>query len=296
LRYNGETVDDPSTMDADSRADLFAAIKENLLLLVAVGVYWVLAVLTPRDLFGEPGGAVYYVQNLAWLAFVLIHGSKRYGWDSLFVFFGITFLISWLLESISIATGFPFGEYYYTDLLGPKIGTVPMAVMPAYFVAGYLAWTMSGIFLGNLGKGIQRRNLVLVPVVAGFLLVMWDYCLDPIRSTIEGVWIWRADGAHHGVPISNYFGWYLTSFLIFQTYAIYLLRFRKNETVKQSPMYWCLAPIMYLGLALRHLLGPFFHTANLDIYWSQFLSCIFTMVFASTLNIIFVSRMKEPGT
>jgi len=268
-------------------------IKQNLLLVILAIIYWSLALLDPWDFFGDAGEAVYYIQNLAWLTFVLVHGSKRYGWDNLFAFFTITFLISWSSEAASIATGFPFGGFHYTELLGPKIGAVPMAVMPAYFVAGYLAWTMSTVFLVDLGAGIKRRNLFLVPVIASFVMVMWDFCLDPIRSTIDGAWIWEEGGAYHGVPISNYAGWYLTVFVIFQLFALYLYRFSRNKRVGQSKIYWYLAPVMYLGLAVEFLLNPFFQSTNLEIYGSVFLGCIFTMLFTSILNIIFVSRLDR---
>jgi putative membrane protein len=284
-------------MHANSGTGFVAELKQNLWLVIAVVIYWSLALLNPWDLFGNAGETVYLIQNAVWLAFVLIHGSRRYGWDNLFIFFGITFLISWLAETTSIATGFPFGDYHYTaryaDLLGAKIGTVPLTVMPAYFVAGYLAWTMGTVFLGNLGTGIGGRNLFLVPFVASFVMVMWDFCLDPIRSTLDGAWVWEDGGVYHGVPISNYFGWYLTVFLIFQVFAVYLHRFSRNERVGQNRIYWYLAPVMFLGLALGFLLNPFFQSSNLEIYWSVFLGCIFTMVFASLLSIILVSRLDE---
>lgn len=280
-------------MHANARTAFGIRSRQNLLLVILAAVYWGFALLDPWDLFGSASGAVYYIQNLAWLGFVLIHGSRRYGWDNLFVFFGITFLISWSSEAASIAMWFPFGKYHYSELLGPKIGTVPMAVMPAYFAAGYLAWTMGTVFLGNLGTGMQRRNLFLVPVIASFAMVMWDFCLDPIRSTVDGAWIWEDGGAYHGVPISNYLGWYLTVFTIFQVFALYLYRSSRNEQVEQSKTYWYLAPVMYLGLAIEFLLNPFFQTTNLEIHWSVFLGCIFTMVFTSVLNIIFVKRLDE---
>ena len=278
-------------MHTNSRTDIVAGIRQNLLLVMATVIYWSLALLAPWELFGKASETLYFVQNLAWLSFVLIHGSKRYGWDNLFVFFGITFLISWSTETASIAMGFPFGNYHYTDLLGARIGTVPLTVMPAYFAAGYLAWTIATVFLRDLGTGIERRNLFVVPFVASFVMVMWDFCLDPTRSTIDRAWVWEDGGAYHGVPISNYFGWYLTVFIIYQFFALYIYRFSTNKPIERSRTYWYLAPVMFLGLALGYLLDPFFHTANLDIYWSQFLGCIFTMVFISVLNIISVRRL-----
>ena len=280
-------------MHASSKTGMVAGIKQNLLLVVAAGIYWSLALLGPWDLFGSATETVFLLQNLAWLSFVLLHGSRRYGWDNILVFAGITFLITWSTETASIAMGFPFGNYYYTGLLGIKIGTVPLVIMPAYFAAGYLAWTMSTVFLGNLGTGIERKNLFLVPFVASYIMVMWDFCFDPINSTINGSWIWEDGGAYHGVPISNYFGWYLTVFLFFQVFALYLYRFSINKPFGQSKTYWYLAPAMFLGLALGCLLHPFFQTANLGIYWSMFLGAIFTMVFVSVLNIIFVKRLDD---
>jgi putative membrane protein len=280
-------------MHANSRTDIVAGIKQNLLLLIVAAIYWSLALLDPWDLFGNASETVQFAQRMAWLSFVLIHGIRRYGWDNMFIFFGITFLISWSIETASMAMGFPFGNYHYTDLLGVKIGTVPLAIMAAYFVAGYLAWTMGTIFLGDLGTGIEKRNLFLVPFVASFIMVMWDFCFDPISSTINGAWIWEDGGAYYGVPISNYLGWYLTVFVIYQVFALYLYRFSRNERFEQSKIYWYLAPVMFLGVALEYLLNPFFQTENLEIYWSLFLGAILTMVFTSILNIIFVKRLDE---
>lgn len=280
-------------MRENSKTGSVAGMKENSLLMILVAVYWAVALLDPVDLFGAASEAAYYIQGTAWLAFVLIHGSRRYGWDNLFIFLGITFLVSWSIETASIAIGFPFGGYHYTDLLGARVGAVPWAVLAAYVVAGYLAWTMGTIFLGNLGRGLERRNLFLVPAIASLIMVTWDLCLDPIKSTIEGAWVWEGGGVYHGVPISNFLGWYLTIFIIYQLFALYLYRFSANERVAQTRIYWILAPVMFLGLALEFLLNPFVQTTNLEIYWSSFVVCILTMVPTSVLNIIRVSRMDE---
>ena len=227
------------------------------------------------------------------LAFILIHGVKRYGWNTMLMWFGITFFISWAAETLSIIVGFPFGGYHYTELLGVKVGAVPLAIMLAYFMTGYLAWTLGTIFLGNLGKGMEKRNLLLLPFVASFIMVMWDFCFDPVKSTVERAWIWEGGGAYHGVPVSNYLGWFLTVFLIYLVFAWYLYGFSTNESTGQSRIYWVLAPVMYLGLSLEFLVYPFSETTDLEIYWSLFLAAIFTMVFVSFLSIVLVSRMDQ---
>src|SRR5207245_11479497 len=57
--------------------------------------------------------------------FALIHGGRRYGWKTIAVFIVVTAIVSNILENISIVTGFPFGQYYYTDSLRPKLPLLP---------------------------------------------------------------------------------------------------------------------------------------------------------------------------
>ena len=267
--------------------------KQNQSLVLVTAIYWVLILLRPRNLFGDLGKIAKINSSITLLAFVYIHGIKRYGRRHMRVWFALTFILTWLIETISITYGSPFGNYYYTDLLGIKIGKVPLGIMPAYFTTGYLAWTMGTNFLNNLGTGIEKRNLFLVPFISSFIMVMWDYCFEPIKSTIAGAWVWEDVGAYYGVPISNFFGWFLLVYTTFQLYALYLYRFNNNQNVKQSKTFWILAPIMFLGLSLEYLIYPFTETTNQEIYWSIFLGTIFTMVFTSILNIIIVKRIED---
>jgi putative membrane protein len=249
--------------------------------------------LVPTQFLGQAGLAVWTVQGLILLAFALQHGVRRYGWDAVLMWGGITFFISWAMESLSIATGFPFGHYRYSELLGVQAGTVPLVIMPAYFVTGYLAWTMGSVFVGNLSTGMGRRDLWRLPLVASVMMVMWDLCLDPVKSTLEGAWIWEDGGAYCGVPIANFLGWYLTAYLIFQAFAYYLYRHGRFGRFEPSKVYWALVPVVYLGLAVEYLLYPFWKTEHLEIYWPVFFVAVGTMVLVAVLNIIAVGNTKR---
>src|SRR5271156_2178621 len=54
-------------------------------------------------------------------AFALLHGKITYRWRGIVVFAGLSLGIATLLESLSLRTGFPFGHYYFTDVMGPKL-------------------------------------------------------------------------------------------------------------------------------------------------------------------------------
>src|SRR5207253_1379153 len=132
-------------------------------------------------------------------AFALIHGALRYGWSGIAVFIVISLVVSNILENTSILTGFPFGHYHYTDVLGPKLFLVPVLIGPAYFASGYLAWVLANVLIGDVKREASAFTVLAVPFIASFLMVMWDLTLDPRASTIQHQWIWErggGDGEH----------------------------------------------------------------------------------------------------
>jgi uncharacterized membrane protein len=116
-------------------------------------VIYALAVLLP-PLFPKLESPINAVINTATLcAFALIHASVRYRARDIAVFAVGCLVISNFMENLSIMTGFPFGQYYYSDALGPKLFLVPLLIGPAYFGTGYVAWTMANVFLDAFRGG-----------------------------------------------------------------------------------------------------------------------------------------------
>jgi len=64
--------------------------------------------------------------------------------------------------------------------------------------------------------------LLAVPIVAVFIMTQWDLVMDAPESTLSKAWIWHEGGSYFGVPLSNFLGWLLTSWLFFQAFALYL--------------------------------------------------------------------------
>src|SRR5437667_2682624 len=117
--------------------------------------------------------------------FGLIHGALRYKWSGILAFIVICLVVSNILENTSILTGFPFGHYHYTDVLGPKLFLVPLLIGPAYFATGYLAWVLGTVLIGDVKREANAFTVVAVPFIASFLMVMWDLTLDLRASTIQ---------------------------------------------------------------------------------------------------------------
>lgn len=238
------------------------------------------------------------------VGFALVHGIRRYGWRHLAVFFVLAFVISWGYETSSILTGFPFGHYVYTDKLGPKLWLVPLPIMPAYFSMGYIAWTLGHVLLDRFDDRLAGADVVLVPVLASFVMVMWDLCLDPASSTVTGAWIWRDGGGYFGVPFVNFLGWYLCVFTINLAFALYLRasskRSRKADLGERST--WILPALMYAAVMLPRLIEPLAsdsievisHDGHVwwsgDIHTASALVALFTMLFVTILALVRVGR------
>jgi uncharacterized membrane protein len=242
----------------------------------------------------------------------VLHGTIGYRGRDLVAFLLITFILSNIAENMSILTGVPFGNYYYSDILGPKLFLVPLIIAPGYFGVGYLSWTLARVLLGALEYRPQGWNVFLVPLVATFVMVSWDMTMDPGTSTIDGGWVWLQGGGYFGVPFSNFVpGWFITVYIFLQIFALYLYRFAKGPVESRAiepKAFWYQAVAAYGAVALGQML-PAFVGENVevadqtgktwmtgDIYVTQALVTIFTMVFITLLSAIRIARDESIPT
>lgn len=179
--------------------------------------------------------------------FALLHGAKYYGWRSILTFLALTLVIGNALENVGVRFGFPFGHYYFTDLMGPKLLSVPIMLGLAYVGMAYLSWSLALLILGDVQKPWADRQVVILPVVAALIMVAWDFSMDPVWATILRAWVWTKGGAYFGVPLSNFVGWYLTVYVIFQSFALYLRR-RPANPRPMTVGYW-LEPVMFYAVS-----------------------------------------------
>jgi uncharacterized membrane protein len=185
------------------------------------------------------------------------HAVLTYGWRDALALAAICVLITFAMENIGVATGWPFGHYHFEiEPNLPHVGTIPPIVGPLWFGMGYLSWIVAGALLGGTGLRMGRKfRLIAVPIVAAFVMTQWDVVMDPPESTISKIWIWHEGGAHFGVPLSNYIGWLLTSWLFYQAFAFHLSR-RAGESLfaaRHGRTLKLVAILLYLASGLTHV-------------------------------------------
>jgi len=219
--------------------------------------------------------------------FALIHGARAYRTSGILVFSGLCLGVGTFFESVSLRTGFPFGNYQFTSLMGSRLFGLPVLLALAYLGVGYLSWVVALVMLGHQNAPLSGRRTVLLPVVASFVMVAWDFSMDPVWAYIDHAWVWRDGGAYYGVPVSNFFGWFLTVYIFCQLFALYL---RRREILSAPPSHFRLALMFYAACALGNLLvapvspGGFFVDASgrqwriADVLWASRLVSIFVML------------------
>src|SRR5216684_1046291 len=134
------------------------------------------------------------------LLFALIHGASLLGRRAILTFFLLFLVVGNLVENLGVTTGFPFGHYYFTEVMGPKLFHVPILLGLAYLGMGYLSWTLASLILVVRQAPLTGLRLLTLPLVASFIMVAWDLSTDPVWSTIVHSWIWLQGGAYFGVP------------------------------------------------------------------------------------------------
>ncbi|HDL64249.1 MAG TPA: carotenoid biosynthesis protein [Proteobacteria bacterium] len=155
-------------------------------------------------------------QGQIWLSFgiLIVALSLRVGKKWLLVFF-LVYLTTLGIEVCGTVTGFPFGDYKFSALLGPKwFNLVPISIPISWFCISLSSYGISAlIFAGEKQRWIRMFTGVL-------LILNIDLILDPALSHLLPVWEWFHSGPYYDIPAQNYAGWFLTSFTILTIYEL----------------------------------------------------------------------------
>jgi putative membrane protein len=114
-------------------------------------------------------------------------------------------------ELLGTSTGFPFGDYAYTSLLGYRImGQVPFPIPISWFYMLYCALAMCARLLS--ARDDERHRWVWA-IGAALMLTAWDVAMDPAMVQTAH-WVWQQPGFFYGMPLSNWIGWFFTGLII----------------------------------------------------------------------------------
>jgi uncharacterized membrane protein len=184
--------------------------------------------------------------------FALTHCIALEGVKRTAAFFAIAAVVSYAMEEVGVRTGLVYGAYHYSDLLGAKLGHVPIIIPLAWFMMIYPSWMVARKLL----EGVDTRSvpgLTALAAIAALVMTAWDVVMDPGMAA-AGNWIWENGGAYFGVPRRNYLGWLLTTFLVFWIAGWVLQRVRQGRRlVSVTRRFEALPVIVYAFFAVRYV-------------------------------------------
>jgi putative membrane protein len=184
---------------------------------------------------GGARDAVTWTIVLLGAAAAVTHAGISRGWRT---GVGVLLLVAGtavLVEAIGLAPGYPYGEYRYGDVLGPRLLGVPFLVPLAWLMMAWPSWV--------LAARLARRPAARVAVAAA-VFAAWDVVLDP-QMVQAGYWTW----AHprpglpgiDTVPLTNLGGWLLAGLLLMARLEVLVAR------TATAPRIGGAAPLLVLG-------------------------------------------------
>ncbi len=108
-------------------------------------------------------------------------------------------ILGFLSEWYGVKTGLVFGEYWYGQSLGPKLGNVPVLIS--------LNWALL-VSAGLLAAGLLLSHPFYTPLLASLLITGIDFLMEQSAAQLD-YWYFKEGIA----GIHNYLGWFFVSFI-----------------------------------------------------------------------------------
>lgn len=166
--------------------------------------------------------------TLVTFLFAVLHAGGSLGWQRGFLLLALVTGAGLAFESVGVATGAVYGPYHYSNTLGPKfLNLVPYLIPVAWFMMIYPSFRIADDLATQwIPRGFWRG--LSTAALGALIMTAWDLAMDPLMAA-AGHWVWEKEGAYFGVPVQNFWGWWLTTFTALGLYLIIRKAVRGNN-------------------------------------------------------------------
>lgn len=176
---------------------------------------------------------VWTARTHSWLTLVLVLASLAMCWACLWsaaVLLGrrraramaaLGLGLGWVAEQMGSSHGWFFGRYTYTEVLGPRLGDVPLAIPLMWFALCLVGYVMANLILWrqpvhprpSLGQG------ALVAWLAAMIVTAFDLGADPYFVYVLKAWVMeKPNGGWFGETLQGFVGWMFVAFTIISVF------------------------------------------------------------------------------
>ena len=169
-------------------------------------------------------------------------------------FVAIAVVLGWFAEQMGASHGWFFGEYDYTDVLGPRLGEVPAVIPLMWFSLTYMGYVIANLIVWRAPVDGSPRwfDAVVLSLLAAMVVTAFDLGADPYFVYTLKAWIMvEKDGWWFGETVQGFFGWMFVSFCI-----VFLFRL----TLRHTP------PLPWSPVNRRHALVPVLMYAGFMVF------------------------------
>jgi putative membrane protein len=147
-------------------------------------------------------------------------------------FVAIAVALGWFAEQMGSGYGWFFGSYHYTEVLGLRVGNVPIVIPLMWFSLTYAGYVMANLIVwqapvvpaGTMGWGATA----LLTWIGAMIVTAFDLGADPYLVYVLKAWVMeKKDGAWFGETMQGFVGWVCVS-------AAILAAFRRS--VRHLPL------------------------------------------------------------
>lgn len=135
--------------------------------------------------------------------------------------------VGWFAEQMGASYGWFFGSYDYTDVLGPRLGQVPVVIPLMWFALSYTGYVLANLIVWQTpadGATSLRRSAVMA-FLAALVVTAYDLGVDPYMVYKLKAWIMvKQDGWWFGETLQGFVGWMLVAFVIVFAFRLTLRR------------------------------------------------------------------------
>jgi len=124
--------------------------------------------------------------------------------------------ITWGIEAVGTATGWPFGNYSYSNILGFALANTPLIIG--------INWIIVSLGAYALAKFVGLKKIIPLIITSAVLTLLLDIVMEPAAVKLD-YWQWNTDS----IPLQNYVSWFLIGLLI--AYSLNKLKIKINKWV-----------------------------------------------------------------